>query len=155
MTLKRGRFGQFLACTGYPECKTTRQLGQAEKKPDVVLEESCPRCGSQMVVRHGRFGEFTACGNYPACKYAKPKTVGVACPKTGCGGEVVERRSKRGKVFYGCSHYPDCDFVSWNRPLAERCPQCGSNYLLEKTTKARGTMKVCPNEECSFREAAA
>ena len=154
MILKRGRFGQFLACTGYPDCKTTRQLGQAEKKPDVLLEENCPRCSSQMVLRHGRYGEFTACSKYPNCKYVKPKTVGVACPKTGCGGEVVERRSKRGKVFYGCSRYPDCDFVTWNRPLSERCPQCGSNYLLEKTTKARGTMKVCPNEECSFKEAA-
>ncbi len=155
MTLKRGRFGQFLACTGYPDCKTTRQIGQAEKKPDIPLEENCPRCSSQMVLRHGRYGEFTACSKYPACKYVKPKTVGVACPKTGCGGEVVERRSKRGKIFYGCSRYPDCDFVTWNRPLSERCPQCGSNYLLEKTTKARGTMKVCPNEECSFKEAAA
>ena len=154
MILKRGRFGQFLACTGYPECKTTRQLGQAEKKPDVPLEENCPRCSSQMVLRHGRYGEFTACSKYPNCKYVKPKTVGVACPKTGCGGEVVERRSKRGKIFYGCSRYPDCDFVTWNRPLSERCPQCGSNYLLEKTTKAQGTMKVCPNEECSFKEAA-
>ena len=94
MTLKRGRFGQFLACTGYPDCKTTRRLDQAEKKPDVPLEESCPRCGSQMVLRYGRYGEFTACSKYPACKYIKPKTVGVACPKTGCAGEVVERRSK-------------------------------------------------------------
>ncbi len=155
MTLKRGRFGQFLACTGYPDCKTTRRLGQTEKKPDVPLDENCPRCGSQMLLKHGRYGEFTACSNYPACKYVKPKTVGVACPKTGCAGEVVERRSRRGKAFYGCSRYPECDFVSWNRPLAERCPRCGSSYLLEKITKGHGPMKVCPNEECKYKEAAA
>jgi len=155
MTLKRGRFGQFLACTGYPDCKTTRRLDQGEKKPDVPLDEKCPRCGSQMLLKHGRYGEFTACGNYPTCKYVKPKTVGVACPKVGCTGELVERRSRRGKVFYGCSQYPNCDFISWDRPLAERCPRCGSVYLLEKTSKARGRMKVCPNQECPYKEAAA
>ncbi len=155
MTLKRGRFGQFLACTGYPDCKTTRRLDQTEKKPDVPLDEKCPRCGSQMLLKHGRYGEFTACSNYPTCKYVKPKTVGVACPKVGCPGELVERRSRRGKVFYGCSQYPNCDFISWDRPLAERCPRCGSVYLLEKTSKARGRMKVCPNQECPFKEAAA
>ncbi len=155
MALKRGRFGQFYACTGYPDCKTTRRLDQGEKKPDVPLDEKCPQCGSQLLLKHGRFGEFTACGNYPACKYVKHKTMGVACPKTGCTGELVERRSRRGKVFYGCSRYPDCDFVTWNRPLAEKCPQCGSSYLVEKTTKAQGPMKVCPNDECDFKEAAA
>ncbi|MBI4475354.1 MAG: type I DNA topoisomerase, partial [Acidobacteria bacterium] len=104
MTLKRGRFGQFLACTGYPECKTTRKIatGAAPKKPDVVLDETCPQCGkAKLVIKEGRFGTFTSCGNYPKCKYIKPKTVGVACPKPGCGGELIERRSKRGKVFYG------------------------------------------------------
>jgi DNA topoisomerase-1 len=79
----------------------------------------------------------------------------MACPKTGCAGELVERRSKRGKVFYGCSRYPDCDFVSWNRPVAQKCPKCGSPYLLEKTTKREGAIRVCPNEDCSFKEAAA
>ncbi len=156
MALKRGRFGQFYACTGYPDCKTTRRLDhQGEKKPDVMLEEKCPQCGSQMVIKHGRFGEFTACSNYPKCKYVKQKTVGVACPKPGCEGELVERRSKRGKVFYGCSRWPDCDFVTWNRPLPEACPACGSPYLVEKTTKSRGTFKACPNEECDFEQAAA
>src|SRR5262245_28487182 len=105
MALKRGRFGQFLACTGYPECKTTRKItaGNTPKKPDVVLDEVCPQCGdAKLVVKEGRFGAFTACSNYPKCKYIKPKTVGVPCPKPGCGGELIERRSKRGKVFYGC-----------------------------------------------------
>jgi DNA topoisomerase-1 len=154
MTLKRGRFGQFYACTGYPDCKTTRRLDQAGKKPDVPLEETCPQCGSGMVLKQGRFGEFTACSNYPTCKYVKHKTIGVACPKTGCTGELAERRSKRGKTFYGCSRYPDCDFVSWNRPVPEKCPQCGSPYLLEKISKKEGTIRVCPNEDCSFKHAA-
>ncbi len=153
MKLKRGRFGPFLACSGYPDCKTTRRLDQGQKKPDVPLDEQCPQCGSQLVMRHGRFGQFAACSNYPKCKYVKQKTVGVACPKTGCRGELVERRSRRGKTFYGCSRYPDCDFVTWNRPLAEKCPRCGSPYLLEKTTRKEGSVKVCPNQECSFRHA--
>jgi DNA topoisomerase-1 len=155
MTLKRGRFGQFYACTGYPDCKTTRRLDQVEKKPDLPLDEQCPQCGSRMAIRHGRFGEFTACSNYPKCKYIKQKTTGVPCPRTGCQGELVERRSRRGKVFYGCSKYPDCDFVAWSKPVPEKCPKCGSSYLLEKASRKGGTMRVCPNEECDYRQTSA
>jgi DNA topoisomerase-1 len=154
MALKRGRFGQFLACTGYPECKTTRKISQAHtpKKPDVVLEETCPKCSqAKLVMREGRFGEFISCGNYPKCKYIKPKTVGVACVKPGCGGELTERRSKRGKVFYGCSKYPDCDFVVWNKPVPEQCPQCGASYLLEKSTKREGLIRYCNEESCNYK----
>src|SRR6266850_391190 len=155
MALKRGRFGQFLACTGYPECKTTRKIAQGTKtpkKPDVVLDETCPQCGmAKLVVKDGRFGEFTACSNYPKCKYIKPKTVGVPCPKPGCGGELIERRSKRGKVFYGCLKYPDCDFVVWNKPVPEQCPQCGSPYFLEKTTKREGPIRYCNEESCKYK----
>jgi DNA topoisomerase I len=155
MALKRGRFGQFLACTGYPECKTTRKItssGGGPKKPDVLLDEVCPKCKeAKLVVKDGRFGAFTSCANYPKCKYIKPKTVGVPCPKSGCGGELTERRSKRGKVFYGCSKYPDCDFVLWNRPRPEQCPQCGSPYLLEKTTKREGTVHYCNEENCDYK----
>ncbi len=150
MTLKRGRFGQFLACTGYPDCKTTRRLDEGQRKPDVPLDEDCPNCGSKLVIRQGRFGEFTACSNYPKCKYVKLKTVGVACPKPGCTGELVERRSRRGKAFYGCSRYPDCDFVTWNRPVPEKCPRCNNPYLEEKRSKA-GLFKVCPNQECKYK----
>ncbi|HLH31980.1 MAG TPA: type I DNA topoisomerase [Terriglobia bacterium] len=154
MTLKRGRFGQFLACTGYPECKTTRKItaGKAAKKPDVPLDETCPQCGqAKLVVREGRFGEFISCGNYPKCKYIKPKTVGVPCPKPGCGGELIERRSKRGKVFYGCLKYPDCDFVVWNKPVPEACPQCGAPFLLEKSTKREGLVRYCNEEACDYK----
>jgi DNA topoisomerase-1 len=154
MVVKRGRFGQFLACSGYPECKTTRKLlntkqGLTAAKPDQILEEKCPECGSNLVVKQGRYGEFTACTSYPNCKYVKHKTTGVMCPK-GDGGEIVERKSRRGKAFYGCSKYPDCDFTLWNRPVAEKCPDCGAPFLVEKFTKRHGRQLICQNEKCSY-----
>jgi len=150
MVLKKGRFGQFYACTGYPDCKTTRPIGGTQKKADVALEEKCPNCGNNLVMKYGRYGEFTACSNYPTCKFVKQKTIGVKCPN--CSeGEVVERRSKRGKTFYGCSRYPDCDFVTWAKPVAEKCPDCGSPYLLEKWLKSGGSLQ-CPNRECKFKK---
>jgi DNA topoisomerase-1 len=149
MVLKKGRFGQFYACSGYPDCKTTKQIGGEQKKSDVPLDEKCPQCGNNLVLKHGRFGEFTACSNYPKCKFVKQKTIGVPCPN--CSqGEVVERRSKRGKTFYGCSRYPECDFVAWGKPIAEKCPECGSSYLVEKWLKAGGVAQ-CPNGECKFK----
>jgi DNA topoisomerase-1 len=149
MVLKRGRFGTFWACTGYPDCKTTRRIGGDEKKPDVPLDEKCPQCGNQLALKYGRFGEFTACSNYPACKYVKQKTIGVKCPD--CGeGEITERRSRRGKTFYGCNRYPECKFVAWAKPLAEPCPQCGGAYLVEKWLKS-GHFAQCPNPECKYR----
>jgi len=149
MVLKRGQFGTFWACSGYPDCKTTRRIGGEEKKPDVLLEEDCPQCGSKLVLKHGRFGEFTACSNYPACKYVKQKTIGVKCPE--CGeGEITERRSRRGKTFYGCNRYPECRFVAWQKPLAEKCPQCGSPYLIEKWLKS-GHIAQCPNPQCKHK----
>ena len=151
MVLKKGRFGQFLACSGYPDCKTTKQLGEAQRPKDEPLEEKCPNCGSQLVRKYGRYGEFVACSDYPKCKFVKQKTVGVKCPN--CSeGEVVERRSKRGKTFYGCSRYPDCDFVAWGKPIPEKCPECGSSFLIEKFLKA-GAFAQCPNKECKFKKA--
>jgi len=149
MVLKKGRFGTFYACSGYPDCKTTKRIGEAERKPDVPIDEKCPQCASQMVIKSGRFGEFTACSNYPACKYIKQNTIGVACP-TCQQGEIVQRRSKRGKTFFGCNRYPDCDFVAWNKPIAEKCPACGGPYLVEKWLKA-GPVVQCPNAGCKFK----
>ena len=149
MVLKKGRFGTFLACTGYPDCKTTKQIGAAQKKADVPLDEKCPQCGSNLVLKYGRFGEFTACSNYPKCKYVKQKTIGVKCPE--CSeGEVIERRSKKGKTFFGCNRYPDCEFVAWNKPVPEKCPECGGAYLVEKYPKA-GPILQCPNPECKYK----
>ncbi len=150
MVLKKGRFGQFYACSGYPDCKTTKQIGGTQKKSDVPLEEKCPQCGNNLVLKNGRFGEFTACSTYPKCKYVKQKTIGVPCPN--CSeGEVVERRSKRGKTFYGCNRYPECSFVAWGKPIQEKCPDCGSSYLIEKWLKA-GPVAQCPNGECKFKK---
>jgi DNA topoisomerase-1 len=153
MVVKRGRFGQFLACTGYPDCKTTRKIisaGGAMKaaKPDQILDEKCPKCESNLVIKQGRFGEFTACTNYPNCKYVKMKTTGVLCPKD--GGDIVERKSRRGKAFYGCANYPDCDFTLWKRPIAEACPDCGTPFLLEKITKKAGRQLICSKDDCSY-----
>jgi DNA topoisomerase-1 len=150
MVLKKGRFGTFYACTGYPDCKTTKPIGGQQKKPDQPLEEKCPQCGNQLALKTGRFGEFTACSNYPTCKYVKQKTIGVKCPE--CSeGEITERRSRKGKTFYGCNRYPDCKFVAWAKPVAEKCPECGSPYMVEKWLKA-GPMWQCPNPECKHKQ---
>jgi len=149
MVLKKGRFGTFFACTGYPDCKTTKPIGGTQKKTDQPLDEKCPQCGNNLVMKYGRFGEFTACGNYPACKYVKQKTIGVKCPE--CSeGDISERRSKRGKTFYGCTRYPECNFVAWAKPVDEKCPQCNSPYMVEKYLKA-GAFLQCPNGECKFK----
>jgi DNA topoisomerase-1 len=150
MVLKKGRFGTFFACTGYPDCKTTKPIGGTQKKPDVQLDEKCPQCGSNMVLKTGRFGEFTACGNYPTCKHVKQKTIGMKCPECS-DGEVVERRSKRGKTFYGCNRWPDCNFVTWGKPVQEKCPECGGPYMVEKWLKA-GPVLQCPNADCKHKQ---
>jgi DNA topoisomerase-1 len=148
MVLKRGRFGQFMACTGYPDCKTTRRLDQGKKVPDIPLDELCPKCGRNMMIRHGRFGEFTACSGYPDCKYVKQNFIGVKCPL--CKeGDLVEKKARKGNTFYGCGNYPKCKFTSAHRPLAEKCPSCGNEYLVEKTLKV-GPVIACPNKECDY-----
>ena len=148
MVLKKGRFGTFFACSEYPDCKTTKQIGGTQKK-DVPLEEKCPQCGNHLVMKYGRFGEFTACSNYPTCKYVKQKTIGVKCPE--CSeGDIIERRSKKGKTFYGCNRYPDCTFVAWGKPVAEKCPECGSPYMIEKVLKS-GPVWQCAKEDCKHK----
>ncbi len=150
MVLKKGRFGTFYACTGYPDCKTTKPIGGQQKKPDRPLDEKCPQCGNNLVLKTGRYGEFTACSNYPECKYVKQKTIGVKCPECS-DGEIVERRSKRGKTFYGCNRWPECNFVAWGKPVAEKCPECGSPYMIEKWLKS-GPVWQCPNRECKHKQ---
>ena len=157
MVLKKGKYGQFLACSGYPDCKNTRRIlrgedGTLESKKEQLLEEKCPKCKNQLVIKHGRYGEFTACSAYPDCKYIKQKEVGFACPKENCPGQVVERRSRRGKLFYGCSEYPNCDFTSWYMPVKEPCPECGYPVVFEKNTKRDGPHIACTQEGCSFKQ---
>jgi DNA topoisomerase I len=152
MVLKRGRFGQFMACTGYPDCKTTRRLDQGKKVPDIPLDEPCPKCGRNMMIRHGRYGEFTACSGYPECKYVKQNFIGVKCPE--CKeGDLVEKRARKGNTFYGCGNYPKCKFTSAHRPIAEKCPSCGSEYLVQKFLKD-GPVISCPNKECEYERPA-
>lgn len=147
LVVKWGRNGKFLACSGYPECKYTRPLKEEEQQ---VTDEKCPKCGAPLVVKVGRYGRFLACSNYPKCKFTKPLTLGIPCPKEGCDGEIVERRTKRGRVFYGCSNYPKCDFASWYKPVPIKCPNCGNPYLEEHHTKSKGDFLKCPNCKAEF-----
>jgi DNA topoisomerase-1 len=158
MVPKQGRFGPFLACTRYPECKETRRLvrGDGGKLQVEVLdpiEDKCPDCGSDLTRRHGRFGAFIACSGYPTCRYIKKKEtqeIGLLCPE--CHqGQVVERKGRWGRSFYGCRRYPECRFTAYHRPIAEPCPDCGRPYLLERETKKEGKVVFCANEECHFK----
>jgi len=151
MVLKRGRFGQFMACTGYPDCKTTRRLDQGKKVPDIPLDDPCPKCGRNLMIRHGRYGEFTSCSGYPDCKYVKQNFIGVKCPD--CKeGDLVEKKARKGNTFYGCSNYPKCKFTAAHKPIAEKCPACGNEYLVEKYLKS-GPVIACPNKECEYERA--
>ncbi|MBM3211969.1 DNA topoisomerase I, partial [Candidatus Poribacteria bacterium] len=149
MVIKTSRYGKFLACSAYPKCKNTKQLGQ-ESVPDEPIGEKCEKCGSQMVIKTGRYGKFIACSKYPECKTTRPISTGVKCPKPGCDGDIVEKRSKRGKMFYGCNKYPECDYVLWNKPVNQKCPKCGAKFLVEKYSKAKGNYLVCANNDCEF-----
>jgi DNA topoisomerase-1 len=154
MTVKRGRFGQFLACTGYPECKSTRRIKKDGQlgAPDKLLDETCPECGAQLVMKHGPYGDYITCSRRPECQYIKQETLGIACPTTNCRGELIVKRSRRGKVFYGCNNYPNCTFTVWDKPIKQDCPKCGAGFLLEKTTKREGLVHSCHKEDCEYRE---
>jgi len=156
MVIKWGRNGRFIACSKYPDCKNTKNLngngganGQAEAKPTDI---ACEKCGKPMVLKEGRFGKFLGCSGYPECKSTLPFSTGVACPEEGCTGTLAEKRTKKGKSFYGCTRYPQCKYATWDRPVAEVCPQCGSPFLVEKYSRKTGRMKACPKEGCGFKE---
>jgi len=156
MVIKWGRNGRFIACSGYPECKNTKEYSTDENGNIKAVEnisektdEKCPNCGKPMVIKTGRFGRFLACSHYPQCKTAKPLSMGVKCPVEGCGGEMVERQSKKKKIFYSCSDYPKCKYALWDKPVSENCPECGFKILTEKGTKS-GMIIKCPNEGCKY-----
>jgi DNA topoisomerase-1 len=159
MAVKRGRFGFFLACSGYPDCRNTKKIvmkeGTATAVSDTLLDEKCPECGNQLALKHGRYGQFTACSNYPQCKYVKRQTLGIPCPEKGCTGELVARRTRKGKTFYGCSRYPECKFTAWDKPVNQPCPNCGHPLLLEKFNKNGPPLRYCPNESCKYEMAVA
>jgi DNA topoisomerase-1 len=160
LSIRLGRRGRFIGCSGYPECDYTRNLNEtAEQKeeapPEIVEGRTCPKCDSPLIIRQGRYGKFIGCSSYPKCKFIepleKPADTGVTCPE--CKkGSLVQRKSRYGKLFYSCNTYPDCKYAVWNPPVNEPCPQCGWPILTLKTTKRRGTEKVCPQKECGYTE---
>ena len=150
MVLRRGPFGAYMACPGYnedPPCKTVRRLSQKQQqKPAVPLDEKCPKCGKQLVLRSGSYGEFVSCSGYPKCKYIKQNLIeGLKCPK--CGeGDIAERKARTGNIFWGCTRYPKCDFTSNLKPVAQKCPQCNSPYVVERVLDG-SLYLVCPNNK--------
>jgi DNA topoisomerase-1 len=151
MVIRWGRHGRFMACSGYPECKNTRPLeGEKPAAASVETEEKCPKCGAPMVLKSGRFGKFLACSKYPECKTTKPLATGIKCPVD--GGDIVERRSRKGKVFWSCSNYPKCKFATWYKPVPRQCPKCGALVLGEKRNKTGELVLVCLNKECDYKE---
>ena len=143
MAVRWNRYGRFLGCTGYPECRHTQSLDNEQRKEPVPTGEKCEKCGAEMVEREGRFGPFIACSNYPKCKHTKPRTIpGLKCPKCEIG-DVGEKRTRRGKTFWGCTRYPECDWSTWDEPVARPCPNCNAPFLVRKSTKARGEFMRC------------
>ncbi|MBU0988538.1 MAG: topoisomerase DNA-binding C4 zinc finger domain-containing protein, partial [Proteobacteria bacterium] len=167
LNIKVGKNGQFLACSGYPQCTHTRNYIRDEKgriRPmEISVEEPsdklCDKCGHLMVVKQGKYGTFLACSDYPHCKNTLSlvannagQETGVNCPEKDCDGHLVQRHSKRGKTFYGCSRYPNCTFAIWDKPVAKACPLCKAQFLVEKSTKKQGTLLACQTKGCGFKE---
>lgn len=151
MVIRWGRHGRFMACSGFPECKNTKPLEDGAQKPEnVPTDEKCPKCGSHMVLKAGRYGKFLACSEYPECKSTKPLSIGVRCPED--NGDLIERRSKRGKLFWSCSNYPKCKFASWYKPVPQKCPQCGAEFLFEKRDKSGKATLQCHKKDCGYKE---
>ena len=154
MIIKWGRFGKFMACTGYPECKNTKDLGgkgdSVDGAKDDEVEGNCDKCDSPLIMKRGRFGKFIACSNYPECKFTKAIGLGITCPEEACEGEIAARRSKKGRTFYGCTKYPDCKFTSWDKPVAEACPECKNPFLIEKWKKNEDPSTLCPS--CGYKK---
>ena len=153
MIYKEGRYGKFLACPNYPKCKNTVTI---DKNGNVVVQEekkqtlagfTCEKCGGEMVVRTGKFGEFYACINYPTCKFTKQKIIKTDIPCPMCGSEIVARQAKGGSLYYSCEGYPECDFSSWDKPLAEKCPECASNLFYKKARR----LVVCKSAGCDYQ----
>jgi DNA topoisomerase I len=154
MIIKWGRFGKFLACSAYPDCKNAKDIKKpgTEGEPETPdeVEGECDKCNSPLIIKRGRFGKFIACSTYPDCKFTKPIGLGISCPEDGCKGEIAPRRTKKGRTFYGCTKYPDCTFTSWDKPKAEACPECKHPFMVEKWKKNEDPSTLCP--ECGFKK---
>jgi len=167
LTIRVGKNGHFLGCSRYPECTHTRNYTRDEKgvihpvepPSDETSDRVCEKCGKPMLIKQGKYGSFYACSGYPECKNTQSvvsnnggETTGVNCPEKGCGGTLVQRKSKRGKIFYGCSNFPNCNFAVWDKPVAKECPECGAGFLLEKTTKKQGAFQACHTKGCGYKQ---
>ena len=157
LNIRLGRRGRFIGCSGYPECDYTRNIDdeRGAEEPEILQGRSCPECQSPLIVRTGRYGKFIGCSAYPECRYIepleKPEDTGVQCPQ--CKqGNLLKRKSRRGKIFYSCARYPDCDYAIWNQPLAQPCPECHWPITTIKITKRSGSQRVCPQADCKFTE---
>lgn len=159
LVVKLGKRGKFIACSGYADgCRYTRNIenGEPQEKVEpVVSEEKCDKCGSPMLIKDGKFGKYLACSGYPACKnnqpLVKPKSTGVICPE--CKqGELTEKKSRYGKMFYSCNRYPECKFALWDLPIEKPCPKCAFPLLVKKVYKKKGEFLKCPKEGCDFTE---
>ena len=157
LVIKLGRYGKFYGCKGYPQCRYIRPLnnkGEEAGIQDDSVNEQCEKCGKPMIIKEGRYGRFLACSGYPQCKNTKSLNkatkLGIKCPE--CEeGEIIEKKTRRGKLFYGCSQYPQCDFASWDKPVDESCPDCGSKILVEKVSKRSGAVIKCIKKECNYK----
>jgi DNA topoisomerase-1 len=157
LSIRLGKRGRFIGCTAYPECDYTRSLDDSGDavEPEIIEGRKCPECGSDLVIKQGRYGKFIGCSSYPDCRHMEPleqpQDTGVQCPE--CKqGTMLKRKSRKGKIFFSCSRYPDCKYAIWNEPIAEPCPKCHWPILTIKTTKRRGSEKVCPQQDCDFSE---
>jgi DNA topoisomerase-1 len=165
--IKVGKNGHFIGCARYPECTYTRNYTRDEKGIIHPVEPTsgktsdriCDKCGKPMLIKEGKYGSFYACSGYPDCKNTQStnstnggKTTGVDCPENGCSGKLLERTSRRGKTFYGCSRFPNCTFAIWDKPVAKKCPECGATFLVEKSTKKQGTFLTCNAKGCGFKQ---
>jgi DNA topoisomerase-1 len=158
LSIRLGKRGRFIGCTGYPDCDYTRNLGDdsgVSTEPEIVEGRVCSDCESPLIIKQGRYGRFIGCTGYPKCKHieplVKPADTGIACPE--CHqGTMLERKSRYGKLFYSCSRYPDCVYAVWNKPLDQPCPKCAWPFLTIKVTKRKGTEKVCPHKPCDYAD---
>ncbi|HYA11604.1 MAG TPA: type I DNA topoisomerase [Thermodesulfovibrionales bacterium] len=158
MVIRWGRHGRFLACSGFPKCKNTKPLHtenvehkeQGTEKIAQETNETCEKCGSPMVIKTGRYGKFLACSRYPECKNTRPLSTGFKCPQD--GGDIVERRSRRGKPFWSCRNYPVCRFTLWYKPISQKCPNCSAEFLLEKRDKTGMLIHFCHDKKCGYKE---
>lgn len=157
MVIKWGRHGRFLACSNYPQCKNTKELRDGttgldskESQREADVNEICEKCGAPMIVKVSKFGKFLACSTYPECKNTRPISTGVKCPLD--EGDIVERRSKRGRRFWSCKNYPKCTFALWYKPIQKHCPKCNASFLVERLTKEGKSYLQCLTKGCDYKE---